>query len=76
MKQLILSLLLPVTGIALGLILVWLPGACIEFQRRAYLLINWRMEPISMDRELNNTRLLGFGLTSFSLIGLVFVLFK
>lgn len=72
----ILLMLLPAVGIVIGLILTRSPGLCIEFQKKAYALINWRIEPISMERELNNTRLMGFILTSISLIGFIFVLFK
>jgi hypothetical protein len=76
MKGIILSLLLPAIGIITGFILIRTPGLCIELQKRAYLLINWRIEPVSMERELNNTRLMGFVLISISMIGLIFVLFK
>jgi hypothetical protein len=76
MKNMILSIFLPVVGVVIGFILTRAPGLCIELQKRAYALINWRVEPISMERELNNTRLMGFVLTSLSMVGLIFVLFK
>jgi hypothetical protein len=38
------------------------PAAAIEFQRRFYLKINWRMEPVSMEKELLATKLMGLGI--------------
>jgi len=49
------SLLAAVVGTAL----VTRPGAMIELQRKFYENINWRIEPISMRKELRNTMLMG-----------------
>ncbi len=35
------------------------PGLAIEIQRRFYERINWRIAPISMAREIRNTRIMG-----------------
>ncbi len=38
------------------------PRKVIVFQQRFYSRINWRMEPISMSKEIRNTRLMGLAL--------------
>ena len=47
-------------GIAVGSLLILRPGQVIEFQKRFYFKINWRMEPINMALEIRNTRIMGF----------------
>lgn len=42
-----------------GAVLIKAPARAIEFQKRFYLLINWRMEPVDYARELRNTRAMG-----------------
>ncbi len=48
------------------------PASAIEFQRRFYEKINWRIEPISMEKELKHTRLMGFTLIIFCLAMSIF----
>jgi len=38
-------------------------------QRRFYLLINWRIEPVSMEKEIRNTRWMGLFLIALVLAG-------
>lgn len=47
-------------GIAVGSLLILRPGQVIEFQRRFYFKINWRMEPVNTALEIRNTRRMGF----------------
>jgi len=44
---------------ALGAVVVWQPRKIIDMQIAAYRLINWKMEPISMEKEIRNTRIMG-----------------
>ena len=44
---------------ACGLILIFKPRSAIDLQIRFYRLINWRIEPISLDKEIRNTRIMG-----------------
>lgn len=46
-------------GLALGLFLFMRPEKAIETQKRFYEKINWRMEPISMEREVRTTTMMG-----------------
>lgn len=48
------------------------PQEIIETQKQFYALINWRMEPISMPKEIRNTRLMGLFLIIFALISCIY----
>jgi len=47
-------------GLSIGIILIISPGFAIEIQRKFYEKINWRITPISMEKELANTRIMGY----------------
>lgn len=49
-----------VFGVCIGLTLAFKPEFAIEIQRRFYEKINWRIEPISMPKEIRNTRIMGW----------------
>ena len=55
------------SGICVGLFCIFRPALTIELQKRFYGRINWRMEPISMEKELRNPRLMGWFLILVSL---------
>jgi len=57
----------------IGFYLMLKPEASIELQRRFYAKINWKLEPISMTKEVRNTRIIGF-LTSLFVAILIYVL--
>lgn len=61
MKFLIFSvfILFCIAGLFIGWFLMIKPHEAIDIQRRFYLKINWKMEPVSMDKEVRNTRLMG-----------------
>ena len=44
---------------AIGLFLCRRPVQAIRLQQRFYEKINWRMEPVSWDTEVRNTRIMG-----------------
>lgn len=48
------------------------PLRMIEVQKKFYALINWRMEPISMEKEVRNTRWMGLFLIVFALGSLIY----
>ena len=53
-------MLVAVSSVAAGAIFALFPKKTIEVQIAIYRLINWRMEPISWEKEVRNTRLMGF----------------
>jgi len=57
-----------------GLFLISKPYLVIELQRKFYASINWKIEPISMPKELRNTRIMGLVLAVLSLTTLFYLL--
>ena len=48
-----------------GLMVFLKPVQIIEFQKRFYAAINWRMEPINLAKEIRNTKWMGLFLIAF-----------
>ncbi|MBF0571428.1 MAG: hypothetical protein HQL12_06100 [Candidatus Omnitrophica bacterium] len=46
-------------SLALGLFFTLKPSQAIDIQKRFYLKINWRIEPVDMALEIRNTRIMG-----------------
>ena len=59
--ELILIFIFAISMLA-GLFIFLRPTLTIELQRRFYERINWRIEPISMVKEIRNTRAMGLSL--------------
>jgi hypothetical protein len=47
----------------------------LEMQRKFYLSINWRIEPVSMEKELANTKIMGRMLVFIGILTAVVYLF-
>ena len=69
-------LLFSLIGLGIGMFMIINPNFAIEIQRRFYEKINWKIEPISMSREIRNTRLMGYLLVVLLLVLLFLVLSK
>ena len=74
--KVIMKNLIFVVSAMLGLWMFLKPARAIEVQRRFYLRINWRIEPVSMRNEIRNTKLMGVFLIILALAGTVFSLFS
>ena len=61
-------------GIAVGSLLILRPGQVIEFQKRFYFKINWRMEPVNMALEIRNTRRMGFMIMGVVIVCIVYTI--
>jgi hypothetical protein len=48
------------------------PELAIEIQKRFYAKINWRIEPVSMPKEIRNTRIMGWFLAALLSLALFF----
>jgi len=57
-------------GFCIGILFITKPAVAIEIQRRFYAKINWKIEPISMQKELRNTRMMGLILVILLLFAL------
>lgn len=67
-------ILFSIIGLGIGVFMVINPHLSIEIQRRFYCLINWKIEPISLSKEIRNTRAMGWFLIILSVTTLFFVL--
>lgn len=59
---------------AVGLFVALRPQKTIEIQQKFYAKINWRIEPISMPKEIRNTRLMGMFLVGLAIAVIIFTL--
>lgn len=59
-----------------GLLLAIKPRYAIELQKIFYAKINWRIEPISMDKEIRNTRIMGIFLIILVIAGTILVVLE
>lgn len=78
MKSLIFSIaiLTPVPSLFLGLLYLFKPGLIIEMQKKFYAMFNWNLEPISMPKEVRNTRIMGALLATIALIAVIYIVLK
>jgi len=60
--------ILAVVFFAMGWFIFRYPTLTIRLQQKFYALINWRMEPIDMVKEIRNTRAMGLFLIVFILL--------
>lgn len=67
-------LLISVLTIAMGAFLALNPSLAIKIQIKFYEKINWRVEPISMQKEIRNTRAMGIFIIIFVLFAAIFKL--
>ena len=63
-----------VVAILLGAALAWKPRKVIDLQIAAYRPFNWKPEPISMEKEIRNTRLMGLAVLVLGVVTLVYIL--
>jgi hypothetical protein len=66
-------LVLGAVSVLFGLFLFLNPALAIEVQRKFYKRINWRIEPISMQKEIRNTKIMGLFLIALTLLIVVYV---
>jgi len=63
-------------SLILGFLLFKKPELAIEIQRKFYAKINWKIEPISMKKEIRNTKLMGLFLVIISLFAISYIVVK
>ena len=72
MVNLSILILLCILNILIGLLSFLKPSLVIELQRRFYEKINWRIEPISMEKEIRNTEIMGVSLIVLTVLAIVY----
>jgi hypothetical protein len=71
----IVLILFSAVGIIIGLFIFFKPILAIEIQKKFYATINWRMEPISMPKEIRNTKIMGVFLAIVSIGTIIYTAF-
>ena len=72
----IFPILTSVMVILIGSFFFLKPTVAIEMQRMFYEKINWRIDPISMPKEIRNTKLIGVFLIVVAIVAAVYTLSK
>lgn len=67
-------ILISIVSIIIGSFIFFKPSATIEIQRKFYEKINWRIEPISMQKEIRNTKLIGLFLIAVACLTIIYTL--
>ena len=67
-------ILISVIGIIIGLFIFFKPELTIEIQKKFYERINWRIEPISMQKEIRNTKIMGIFLVVVTIVAMIWSL--
>jgi hypothetical protein len=62
--------------LSVAFLLIIRPSLAIEIQRRFYEKINWKIEPISMAKEIRNTRIMGWFLIFIVLFAFGYILIR
>lgn len=69
-------MLISVASILVGSFLFLNPVLAIEIQKKFYEKINWRIEPISMQKEIRNTKIMGLSLIAITVLIIIYVLIR
>ena len=75
MNYVSISLVLIVTGIVVGILVFFYPVSVMRMQVKFYEKINWRIEPISLQKEFNRTKYTGLYLIVLCLLSSVYIKF-
>jgi hypothetical protein len=65
-------LLIALVSTAFGAFLIRSPLAAFEWQRRFYRLINWDIKPISVEKEVRNTKWMGWFLIIITVVTVIY----
>jgi len=76
MEFLPLLILMAFVSLLLGFFLFLKPASAIELQRRFYEKINWKIEPISIPKEIRNTKLMGLFLIILAFLISAYIFIK
>jgi hypothetical protein len=63
-------------ALALGIWYRRQPQRVIEIQKTVYRLFNWNLEPISMTKEIRNTRIMGTAVMILVVVTLIYIILR
>lgn len=69
------QLTLSLIAVIFGGLVAWKPKKVIEMQIAIYRPFNWKIEPISMEKEIRNTRLMGLAVLGLGILSLACILY-
>lgn len=72
--QFCIQLIIVVTVIVFGALIARRPKKTIDIQIALYRPFNWKIEPVSMEKEIRNTRIMGLALLIAGVAALAYVL--
>jgi hypothetical protein len=67
-----LLILISLSSLIIGLFIFLKPALAIEIQKKFYAKINWHIEPISMQKEVRNTKIMGLFLIGVGLLNIFY----
>jgi hypothetical protein len=65
-----------VIAIVFGALISWKPKKTIDIQMALYRPFNWKLEPISMEKEIRNTRIMGLIVLILGILSFIHILLK
>ncbi len=68
------QLTIVVIVIVFGALVAWKPKKTIDIQIALYRPFNWKLEPISMEKEIRNTRIMGMTVLILGVLSLIYIL--
>ena len=68
------QLTIVVIAIVFGVLVAWKPKKTIDIQIAIYRPFNWKIEPISMEKEIRNTRIMGLTVLILGILSLIYIL--
>ncbi len=71
-----LQLVFVIMAMALGVWYLRQPQRVIETQKAVYRLFNWNLEPISMTKEIRNTRIMGAAVIILGIITMIYIMLE
>jgi hypothetical protein len=77
LKLILSGLLILMAGMFfVGLFAFFAPTKTIELQKKFYAKINWKIEPISMEKEIRNSRVMGLFIVFLAVYAFVIAMMK
>lgn len=67
------QLTIAVIAVLFGALIAWKPKKVIDIQIALYRPFNWKIEPISMDKEIRNTRIMGMTILVLGILSFLFI---